>query len=225
MLLATERIGSVTMPSPRVKTRQRITHLSTRRHRRVTTAGTVACVSATPQPPARGLRPRLLALVHELGKFGVVGGISFATDLAIFNVLLGLGLETLVAKTISTTIATSLAFVGNRFWTWRDRSHTHMGKQYGMFFFLNAVGLGIGLSCLAISHYALGQIWPVLQGRVADNISGQFIGTGFGTLFRFWSYRRFVFRDTAVGEPAVLDTDVTSLSPAAGHPADPPSHP
>ena len=162
----------------------------------MTTAGTVASVSATPQPPSRGLRSRLLALVRELGKFGIVGGTSFAIDFVIFNILLAQGFETLVAKTISTTISTTFAFLGNRFWTWRDRSHTHMGKQYGMFFFLNAVGLGIGLSCLAISHYALGQIWPVLQGRVADNISGQFIGTGFGTLFRFWSYRRFVFRDT-----------------------------
>jgi putative flippase GtrA len=191
----------------------------------VTAAGTVAGVSATSPSPRTGLWPRLYALAHEVGKFGIVGGTSFAIDLAIFNVLLGHGFETLVAKTISTTIATTFAFVGNRYWTWRDRSHTHMGKQYGMFFFLNAVGLGIGLSCLAISHYALGQIWPVLQGRVADNISGQFIGTGFGTLFRFWSYRRFVFRDAAVAEPAVLDTDVTSLSPAAGHPVDPPPHP
>ena len=191
----------------------------------MTTAGTVACVSAILPPQPSGLRSRLFALVREVGKFGIVGGTSFAIDLAIFNVLLGHGFETLIAKTISTTIATSFAFLGNRYWTWRDRVHTHMGRQYGMFFFLNAVGLGIGLSCLAISHYALGQIWPVLQGRVADNISGQFIGTGFGTLFRFWSYRRFVFRDNAVEEPAEAAPDVTSLSPAAGHPVPPPPHP
>ena len=187
----------------------------------MTTAGTVASVSATSPPQPTGLRSRLYALVREVGKFGIVGGSSFAIDLAIFNVLLGQGFETLVAKTISTTIATTVAFLGNRFWTWRDREHTHMGRQYGMFFFLNAVGLGIGLSCLAISHYGLGQIWPVLQGRLADNISGQFIGTGFGTLFRFWSYRRFVFREAGGGTP----DDVTTLSPAAGDPAPPPSHP
>jgi putative flippase GtrA len=180
----------------------------------VTAAGTVAEVPDT-------LRSRLTALVREVGKFGVVGGISFTIDLVIFNLLLKQGLETLVAKTLSTTIATSFAFAGNRYWTWRDRVHTHMGKQYGMFFFLNAVGLGIGLSCLAISHYGLGQLSPAFQSTLADNISGLVIGTGLGTLFRFWSYRRFVFRDTAVGEP----TDVTSLSPAAGHPASPPTHP
>jgi putative flippase GtrA len=166
-----------------------------------------------------------MALVREVSKFGTVGGVSFLIDLAIFNVLLAAGSETLVAKTISTTIATTVAFLGNRFWTWRAREHTHMGKQYGMFFFLNAVGLGIGLACLAISHYGLGEIWPALQSRLADNISGQLIGTGFGTLFRFWSYRRFVFRDNAVGEHLPASTDVTSPSPLASHPVSPPSLP
>jgi putative flippase GtrA len=159
-------------------------------------------VSATSPPRPTGLRSRLYALAREVSKFGVVGAISFAIDFTVFNVLLQAGSETLVAKTISTVVATTAAFVGNRFWTWRHREHQHMGKQYGMFFFLNAVGLGIGLACLALSHYGLGQIWPALQSRLADNISGQLVGTVFGTLFRFWSYRRFVFRDTADTAPA-----------------------
>ncbi|GIF24474.1 putative flippase GtrA [Actinoplanes tereljensis] len=148
----------------------------------------------TPQP--HGLRTKFRALIHELSKFGTVGAISFAIDLAIFNVLLHAGVETLIAKTISTVIATTVAFTGNRFWTWRHRAHANMARQYTMFFVLNAIGLGIGLSCLAISHYGLGQIWPALQTPLADNISGQLVGTAVGTLFRFWSYRRFVFRDT-----------------------------
>ena len=143
----------------------------------------------------------LRSLVRELSKFGTVGAISFAIDLTIFNVLLQAGVETLVAKTISTVIATTVAFLGNRFWTWRHRAHDHMARQYTMFFVLNAVGLGIGLACLAISHYGLGQIWPALRSPLADNVSGQLIGTGFGTLFRFWSYRRFVFRDTSSTPP------------------------
>jgi putative flippase GtrA len=146
--------------------------------------------------PGRGpsLRDRAAALVREVGKFGTVGGIAFLIDLAIFNVLLHAGLETLLAKTISTVIATTVAFLGNRFWTWRHRAHHHMARQYTTFFLLNAVGLGIGLICLAISHYGLGQIWPALQSPLADNVSGQLVGTALGTLFRFWSYRRFVFR-------------------------------
>jgi putative flippase GtrA len=160
-------------------------------------------VSASPPPSQRPtLRDRFGTLIREVGKFGLVGGTAFAVDLIIFNVLLQNGSETLLAKTISTTIATTLAFLGNRFWTWRDRGHHHMARQYTTFFLLNAVGLGIGLSCLAISHYGLGQIWPALQTPLADNISGQLVGTALGTLFRFWSYRRFVFPDAVVREPA-----------------------
>ena len=153
-----------------------------------------------------GLRARLLALIREVSKFGTVGGIAFAIDTAIFNVLLQADVETLLAKTISTVIATTVAFFGNRFWTWRHRVHSNMARQYTMFFVLNAVGLGIGLSCLAISHYLLGQIWPVLQSRVADNISGQLVGTALGTLFRFWSYKRFVFRAAPAAEPPTAES-------------------
>jgi putative flippase GtrA len=147
------------------------------------------------------LRARFGALVRELSKFGTVGSIAFAIDLAIFNVLLQAGFESLLAKTISTVLATTVAFTGNRFWTWRHRSHANMARQYTLFFLLNGVGLGIGLTCLAISHYGLGAIWPEFQTPLADNISGQFVGTAVGTLFRFWSYRRFVFGDTVVPDP------------------------
>lgn len=173
-------------------------------------AGTVEAVSAVegdaaPPPAGGGIRQRLLArfgaLVRELGKFGTVGGTAFAVDLILFNVLLGLGTETLTAKTVSTLLATTVAFAGNRFWTWRHRARRNLARQYLMFFALNAVGLCIGLACLAISHYGLGAIWPAFQTPLADNISGQLVGTAFGTLFRFWSYRRFVFVDSVDAGP------------------------
>ena len=169
----------------------------------MTPTGTLGRVPPNPPQPARTLRTRLAGLAREVGKFGTVGSIAFAVDLVIFNVLLNAGSETLIAKTVSTVIATTLAFFGNRFWTWRHGDHTNMARQYTTFFVLNAIGLGIALICLAISHYLLGRIWPVLQSPVADNIAGQLVGTAFGTLFRFWSYRRFVFRvSDAPGVPS-----------------------
>ena len=175
----------------------------------MTSPGTVGSVPAAFLP---ALRARFGALVRELSKFGTVGGIAFAIDFAIFNVLLHQGFESLLAKTISTVLATTVAFAGNRFWTWRHRGHANMARQYTLFFLLNAVGLGIGLTCLAISHYALGAFWPEFQTPLADNISGQFVGTAVGTLFRFWSYRRFVFRDAAAADEP---SSVTPAPPAA----------
>jgi putative flippase GtrA len=192
----------------------------------VTGAGTLRSVPAAILP---ALRARFGALVRELSKFGVVGTTAFAVDLTIFNLLLQHGIESLTAKTISTVIATTVAFLGNRFWTWRHRGHANMARQYVMFFLLNAVGLVIGLTCLAISHYGLGLIWPVLQSPLADNISGQLVGTAVGTLFRFWSYRRFVFGDIAVPAPVepvpAPPMDTSAPAPRSVPPTAPPAVP
>lgn len=63
-----------------------------------------------------------------------------------------------------------------------------MGKEYLMFFALNGVAMLIAVTCLWFSHYVLG-----LDSPLADNISANVIGLGLGTLFRFWSYRKWVF--------------------------------
>ena len=193
------------MPVRPVKTRSR-------KRRGVTGAGTLGSVPAAGILPA--LRARFGALVRELSKFGTVGAVAFTIDLVIFNVLLQSGLESLLAKTVSTVLATTVAFAGNRFWTWRHREHANMAKQYTMFFLLNGVGLGIGLACLAISHYGLGSVWPEFQTPLADNISGQLVGTAVGTLFRFWSYRRFVFGDSIVPDQAPPAAPETPARPA-----------
>ncbi|MBY8871453.1 GtrA family protein [Micromonospora sp. PLK6-60] len=155
------------------------------------------------QPATPQTRPGLIGtlidrfghLVRELSKFATVGGIAFLIDFALFNYLTARhGVEQLTAKTISTVVAATFAFLGNRFWTWRHRQRSHPAREYALFFFFNAVGLGIAVACLALSRYGLGSIWPgVFRTALADNIASFVVGTGLGTLFRFWSYRRFVF--------------------------------
>lgn len=137
---------------------------------------------------------RFQHLVRELGKFGVVGAVAYAVDFGLYNTLLiGADWETLTAKTVATAVAATVAFIGNRFWTWRHRERSGLAREYGLYFFFNAVGLAIGLTCLAISHYGLGQIWPVFETKLADNVASLGVGMVLGTIFRFWSYRRFVF--------------------------------
>ena len=141
---------------------------------------------------------RIEHLLHEVAKFGVVGLASFVIDIGLFNLLRGvsdagpLADKPLTAKIISVSVATTFAYFGNRFWTFRNRARTSMRREYLLFFVLNGVGLLIALACLWFSHYALG-----LTSRLADNISANVFGIGLGTLFRFWSYRKWVFLDTA----------------------------
>jgi putative flippase GtrA len=146
----------------------------------------------------RWLIDRFGHLVHEVSKFATVGGVAFVVDFVLFNYSSAvLHVESLAAKTISTVVAATVAFIGNRFWTWRHRERSNPARQYALFFFLNGVGLAIGLACLAVSRYALGAIWPgIFHTALADNIASFVVGMGLGTLFRFWSYRRFVFINT-----------------------------
>jgi len=146
----------------------------------------------------RAILDRFEGLLRELGKFGVVGAFCYFLDVLIFNLVRAWTGEPILATTISTIIATTVAFVGNRFWTWRDRERSGLRREYMLYFGVNLVGLGIGVACLWISHNWLGSYWPILQSALADNVSGKVIGVGLASLFRFWAYRRFVFRvDTA----------------------------
>ena len=139
-------------------------------------------------------RESLSSLVREIAKFGVVGLIALVVDISLFNILRFAGGEgplydkPLTAKALSVIAATTVAYFGNRYWTFRHRGRTHMGREYLLFFLLNGVGMLIALSCLWFSHYALG-----LDSALADNISANVVGLALGTLFRFWSYRKWVF--------------------------------
>jgi putative flippase GtrA len=131
---------------------------------------------------------RLGHLVRELMKFGVVGGVAFVVDIGVFNLLLNATDKPLTSKTLSTVVATTVAYLGNRHWTFRRRNRSGVRREYTLFFLLNGVGLLIALACLATSHYLLD-----FTSRLADNIAANVVGLALGTSFRFWSYRRFVF--------------------------------
>lgn len=150
----------------------------------------------------RRLYSRFQSIIHELGKFGVVGLFAYVVDSGVYALFLYLGVETLISKTIATVIAATVAFIGNRFWTWRHRPRSSLTKEYLLYFGFNAAGLGIQLATLGITHYGLGSVWPVFETPVADFIFAQVIGNAFATVFRFWAYRRFVF---AARVPASVD--------------------
>jgi putative flippase GtrA len=124
-----------------------------------------------------------------------VGAVAFAVDTALFAYLRqSHDIESLTAKTLATVLSATVAFLGNRFWTWRHRERSGLAREYSLYFVFNVIGLAIGLLVLGISHYGLGAVWPdTFQSLTADLIAANGVGTVFGTMFRFWSYRRFVF--------------------------------
>jgi putative flippase GtrA len=148
-------------------------------------------------------------LVHEVAKFGAVGLVALVVDVGLFNLLCfsassPLHGKVLTAKIVSVCVATTVAYFGNRYWTFRHRGRTSFHREYLLFFVLNGVGLAISVGCLWFSHYALG-----LTSPLADNISANVVGLGLGTMFRFWSYRRWVFpEDVSAADDAAIHTSV-----------------
>ena len=59
-------------------------------------------------------------------KFGVVGGVAFVVDISLFNLLLHATDKPLTSKTISTVVATTVAYAGNR----TGRSASAAGPAY-----------------------------------------------------------------------------------------------
>jgi putative flippase GtrA len=131
---------------------------------------------------------RFAHLVHELAKFGVIGVLNFVITIGISDTLhLGLGVGPLTAFGVGTAIATTFSYFANRYWTFRHRDTSGLGREYLLFFVLNGVALVITWVFIGVTHYVLG-----LHNGIAFNVA-QVVGTGAATLFRYWAYKRWVF--------------------------------
>ncbi len=157
----------------------------------------------------RGLYQQFRHLIHEGAKFGVVGGIGFVVTDGGTNLLQPPLHGWLKANAIATLAGMIVTYLGSRYWTFRDRERGGVGRETVLFFVLNGLGLGIQLACIGFTNYALGQ-----NGRLASNIA-LFLGICLGTLFRFWSYRKWVWMAPAAGPPAGQVADSRPLSSAA----------
>jgi putative flippase GtrA len=151
-------------------------------------------------------------LVREMLKFGMVGAVAFVIDLGGYNLLvfgphllgmLGegdtvgvLNNKPLTARIISASAATLVAWLGNRLWTFRHRRNRQAAHELGLFVLFNLAAMVIAVVCLGFSRYGLD-----LHSQLSDNVANV-VGIGFGTLFRFWTYRRFVFAGDALVERA-----------------------
>jgi putative flippase GtrA len=159
----------------------------------------------------RGLYERFRQLIHEGAKFGVVGGIGFLITELGTNLLLSPLHGWLKANVIATLAATVVTYLGSRYWTFRHRERGGTGRETVLFVVLNALGLGIQLACIGFTNYALG-----LTDRFSSNVA-LFLGICLGTLFRFWSYRKWVWIAATPGpalDPAEFAAEELSHVPS-----------
>lgn len=131
---------------------------------------------------------RFTVLIHEILKFAVVGGIGFVVQVGVTDGLrFGLGMGPVSSTAIGYVISAAVTFLGNRHWAFKHRQGKGLRHETQVFVLLNVIALGIQEAVVAIVHYGLGH-----HGGLAFNIA-TVLGIGLGTIFRLWSYRKWVF--------------------------------
>ncbi|MEU6353237.1 GtrA family protein [Streptomyces sp. NPDC047072] len=131
----------------------------------------------------------LRRIIREAAKFGAVGGAGLLVNLAVFNLVRHLTeLPVVRASIVATIVAIVFNYIGFRYFTYRDRDKSGRTKELTLFLLFSAVGLVIENGLLYAATYGFGWDSPI-QSNVF-----KFVGIGIATLFRFWSYRTWVFK-------------------------------
>jgi putative flippase GtrA len=155
-------------------------------------------------PTVAGVWQRLRRLLSdpEILTFLAVGGTGYVVDVLAFNAFRTLApmstMDPLAARTIAVVLAMCVTYVGNRWLTWPAQTDANRRREVALFVVFNVVGYGFSALCLLLSHDLLG-----LTSAFADNVSANVVGVALGTLFRFVTYRRFVFSGPFPGEGAL----------------------
>jgi putative flippase GtrA len=156
-------------------------------------------VPVDPSDGDRGGRPgHVWVIAGQFVRFGVIGVGVTLVDVAVFNLLLTTSLSgrPIPAKIITVLVATVVAYVGNRNWTFRGPTGRTRGG-FTLFLLVNLIALAVPAASLAVSHHVLG-----LRSVLADNISANVVGSPLAVVFRFWTYRRFIFNGGTAPQPA-----------------------
>jgi putative flippase GtrA len=161
----------------------------------------------------------LRLIARELAKFGAVGGAGLLVNLGVFNLVRNVtDLPVVRASVIATVVSIVFNYIGFRYFTYRDRDKSGRTKELTLFLLFSAVGLVIENGLLFAATYGFGWDSP-LQSNVF-----KFLGIGIATLFRFWSYRTWVFRALPAKEAvASAESFLTEDALIAGQMRKPPA--
>ncbi|PZS26333.1 MAG: hypothetical protein DLM58_20875 [Pseudonocardiales bacterium] len=126
-------------------------------------------------------------LLKEITAFGAIGLVALVIDLSLYNLLAPHGW--LKAKCAATVVATIFAYFGNRHLSFSHRARTSIGRETSFFFGINMIALLFAEVVLAVFAYPLNQRDDHFVMNAVNLVT-----IAIGTVFRFWSYKRFVFQ-------------------------------
>src|SRR3954463_12564837 len=102
-------------------------------------------------PSARSLTDRLRHLAPEAFAFGVIGAANTVLYMSITYVALPIG--AVKANVLASVITTTLAYIANRYWTYRHHTRSALRREYTLFFGFNLVGMLIQSGAVGVAKY------------------------------------------------------------------------
>jgi putative flippase GtrA len=113
------------------------------------------------------------------------------------------------ANVLASVITTTLAYVANRYWTYRHHTRSALRREYSLFFGFNLVGMVLQSGSVAVAKYGFDLNESDHKVLLMVITLG---AAGFATIFRFWAYRTVVFLRPPVDghEAAIAEMDVAA---------------
>ena len=112
---------------------------------------------------------------------------------------------------LANCVGMAISFQGSRRYAFKHRRPSGPGGGALNYAMVNLASFSIPMACLWVTRNVLD--W---QSAVADNISANVVGAALGMLFRFWAFRRFVFkRPTALLQDLLLQPEAGGASAGA----------
>lgn len=157
---------------------------------------------------------RLRRFTGEVARFSAVNTVATIVALFLFNALVHgikgwfggpMNGDPILAYLVANSIGMFVSYYGSRYYAFRHRHAAGPGGGLLNYVIINLASFVIPITCLFLSRNVFG--WDSIY---ADNISGNVIGALLGNAFRFWAFRRFVFK---VRSPLLVEHVPEHLAP------------
>jgi putative flippase GtrA len=135
--------------------------------------------------------------IFQLAKYLLIGVLATITDLGILNFLMlvsgiTVGIWFSVFKGISFVVATCAKYFGDKFWAFEKMEKREMGKEFGQFFVVTLIGLGLNVGAASLVVNIIGPQFG-LSDTLWANVGG-IIAAFAVTAWNFIGYKFIVFK-------------------------------
>ncbi|MEV4560568.1 GtrA family protein [Kitasatospora sp. NPDC049285] len=132
---------------------------------------------------------RMRGLSTEALGFALIGATGVVVNFGLFWFLTnGFGLASLRSNVAATLVAIATNYLGYRYWLYKDRDAASRKREITLFLLFSGIGMLIETGTLGFTQYVLGLDSPF------EKLGGKVLGLVVATVFRFVSYRTWVFK-------------------------------